>query len=182
MMIFVNATKRRGDFTLKQVRVFLAASQRSTFRQAAPMVYLSHAAFASAIQELEASLGEELFVRTGHGNQLSIAGAAFLPDALRLMDCYNTALASLGKWRDAQQCHFVLAGNNSVMPTVLRDLLDRFRGNFQTGSFEYEECTSQRVIESVRQGLADCGLCSVFVARPELHCTPLLEAPLGLLC
>lgn len=182
MQSVTNPTKRRGDFTVKQVRVFLAASQCSTFRQAASMVCLSHAAFANAILELEASLGEELFVRTRHGNQLSCAGVAFLPDALRLMDCYSTALASLGKWRDAQQCHFVLAGNNSIMPTVLRDLLDRFRANFETVSFEYEECTSQRVIESVRQGLANCGLCSVFAARPELHCTPLLEAPLGILC
>ena len=67
------------------------------------------------------------------------------------------------------------------MPAVLRDLLDQLRANFEALSLQYEECTSQQVIENVRNGRADCGLCSVFAAQPELNCTALLEAPLGLL-
>lgn len=181
MKSVTGATDRMGDITLKQVRGFLAASRCSTFRQAAPLVFLSHAAFASAIQELEASLGEKLFVRTSHGNQLSSAGAAFLPHAQRLMDCYNAALASLVKWRNAGQSRFVLAGSRIVMPNVLPALLGRLHTNFEDLSLIYEDSTSQQVIDSVLQGRADCGICTVLSEQPELHCTPLLQAPLGLL-
>lgn len=181
MKSVTGATDRMGDITLKQVRGFLAASRCSTFRQAAPLVFLSHAAFAHAIQELEAALCEELFARTSQGNQLTSAGAAFLPHAQRLMDCHSAALASMVKWRHAGQSRFALAGSHIVMPTVLPALLGRLHTNFKDLSLVYEEGTSGQVIDSVLQGRADCGVCTVLAEQPELHCTPLLQAPLGLL-
>ena len=176
-----DAGHRMSDITLKQVRGFLAASQCATFRQAAPLVFLSYAAFASAIQELEASLGEELFVRTSHGNQLTGAGTAFLPHAQRLMDSYSAALACVVAWRSAEHNRFALAGCAIAMPTVLPTLLGQLHTNFEAPAFVYEDGTSQQVIDSVLQGRASSGVCTVLAEQPELHCTTLLQAPLGLL-
>jgi DNA-binding transcriptional LysR family regulator len=170
-----------GDITLKQVRGFLAANQCSSFRQAAPLVFLSHAAFFRVIQELESALGEALFIRSGHGIKLSAAGEAFLPHAQRLMACYSATLVGMAKWRAASKGHFVLAGSRIIMPSVMPTLLSRMRNNVNAPSLLFEEGTSQQVIASVLQGHADCGLCNLLVDEPELNCVTLLSSPLGIL-
>ena len=76
---------RMGDITLKQIRGFLAASACSTFSRAATKVFLSQPAFSRVIQEIEAAVGEALFIRSSQGASLSDAGKAFLPHAQRLM-------------------------------------------------------------------------------------------------
>ena len=170
-----------GDITLKQVRGFLAANQCNSFRQAAPLVFLSHAAFFRVIQELESALGEELFTRSCHGIKLSGAGEAFLPHAQRLMTCYSATLMGMAKWRVAGRGHFVVAGTRIIMPSVMPTLLSRLRDNLDAPSFLFEEATSQQVISSVLKGHADCGLCNLLVVEPELNCVTLLNSPLGIL-
>ena len=175
---------RMGGITLKQVRGFLAASACSTFSQAAPQVFLSQPAFCRLIQELEAAVGEALFVRSSQGTRLSSAGKAFLPHAERLMACFSATVAGMAKWRSAGQGQFVLAGIHVVMPLVLPMLLSRLQENFESPTLQFEGGTSKQVIASVLQGRADCGICTVLGDphdQPELHCTPLLQAPLGLL-
>ena len=175
---------RMGDITLKQIRGFLAASACSTFSRAATKVFLSQPAFSRVIQELESSIGEELFIRSSQGTRLSSTGEAFLPHAERLMACFSATVAGMTKRRSAGQGQFVLAGSPIVMPSVLPMLLNRLRTNFEAPSLQYEDGSSQQVIASVLQGRADCGVCTALgvpADQPGLHYTPLLQAPLGLL-
>lgn len=175
---------RMGDITLKQVRAFLAASECRTFSRAATKVFLSQPAFSRVIQELESSIGEELFIRSSQGNRLSNAGEVFLPHAQRLMVCYSATVAGMAKWRSTGHSQFILAAIHTIMPPVLPALLTSLQENFETPSLQFEDGTSQQVIASVLQGRADCGVCTVLgdpADQPELHCTPLLQAPLGLL-
>lgn len=176
--------ERMGDITFKQVRCFLAASASSSFCQAAKQVFLSQPAFCRVIQELESSVGEDLFTRSNLGIKLSTAGAALLPHAQRLMACYSTTVAAVTKRRSAEKSRFLLAGDHIVMAPVLPTLLGRLRTNFEAPSLLYEDGTKQQVIASVLQGHADCGVCIMLgdqADHPELQCTPLLNAFLGLL-
>jgi DNA-binding transcriptional LysR family regulator len=172
---------RMGDITLKQVRGFLAGSACTTFKRAAQQVFLSQAAFCRAIQELESSVGEELFVRSSHGIKLSSAGEAFLPYAQRLMNSYDAVEAGMDKWRAAGRGQLMLAGSHIVMSAVLPMLFSRLHANIETTTLMFESCTSQQVLASVLQGRADCGVCNMLVNQPDLHCVNLLQAPLGLL-
>lgn len=175
---------RMGDITLKQVRSFLAASACSTFRQAAQQVFLSQPTFCRVIQELESAVGEELFIRSSQGIKLSSAGEVFLPNAKRLMACYSATVAGMTKWRSAGRSQFMLAGTSTIMPLLAPALLSRLQQNFELPTLQFEDGTSQQVMASVLQGRADCGVCTVLgdpADQPDLHCTPLLQAPLGLL-
>lgn len=71
--------------TLKQLEAFYWAATCSSFALAAERVHLSVSSLSKRIAELEASLGQVLFDRTGHRAALTEAGSRLLPLAGALL-------------------------------------------------------------------------------------------------
>lgn len=71
--------------TLKQLEAFYWAASCSTFAMAAERVHLSVSSLSKRIAELETSLGQPLFDRTGHRAELTAAGTRLLPLAGALL-------------------------------------------------------------------------------------------------
>jgi len=67
--------------TLQQLRAFLAVVDGGSFRAAARQLDLSQAGLTTAVQALEASLGQALLHRTARGVALTDAGRRLLPRA-----------------------------------------------------------------------------------------------------
>lgn len=83
--------------TLKQLEAFYFAATCSSFAVAAERVHLSISSLSKRIVELEQSLGESLFDRSGHRAALTPAGSRLLPHAADVLRSADKLVASVGK-------------------------------------------------------------------------------------
>jgi LysR family glycine cleavage system transcriptional activator len=84
---------------LTALRAFVVAARYANFARAAEELHVTSAAVGQQIRQLEAHLGQDLFVRTGKRLELSEAGARLLPgltDAFQAILRAVTALAPEG--------------------------------------------------------------------------------------
>ena len=88
------------DLDLTQVRAFVAAAEQLHFGRAAAQLFLTQQALSKRISRLERALGEQLFVRSARGVELSDAGRRFLPHARQLLAAADAAAfaAHPGSW------------------------------------------------------------------------------------
>lgn len=79
----------RLRLTLRQIEVFLATAQEGSTRAAAVRIARSQSAASTALAELEAAMGVELFDRIGRRLLLNENGRALLPKAQALVEQAN---------------------------------------------------------------------------------------------
>ena len=82
----IEKTNQRLRLNLRQLEVFAAIARSGSSRAAAERVARSQSAASSALAELEAVLGVQLFDRLGRRLVLNENGQALLPAALALLD------------------------------------------------------------------------------------------------
>src|SRR5919109_1123598 len=70
---------------LAQVEAFLEVARLGNVSRAAEALYVTQPSLTARLKNLEAELGEQLFLRTGRGLRLTEAGRAFLPHAERAL-------------------------------------------------------------------------------------------------
>lgn len=83
--------------TLKQLEAFYYAATCASFAIAAERVHLSISSLSKRIVELEQSLGDSLFDRSGHRAVLTPAGSRLLPYAAEVLQSADRLIASVGK-------------------------------------------------------------------------------------
>nr|WP_294864444.1 LysR family transcriptional regulator [uncultured Pseudogulbenkiania sp.] len=83
--------------TLKQLDAFFCAATCASFAVAAERLHLSLSSLSKRIAELEQSLGENLFDRSGHRAVLTPAGARLLPHAAEVLQSAERLVLALGK-------------------------------------------------------------------------------------
>ena len=84
--------------SIKQLEAFWWAATCANFATAAERVHLSVSSLSKRIAELEATLGQPLFDRSGHRAVLTVAGERLLPATLGVLN----AMAALGQALDAR--------------------------------------------------------------------------------
>jgi DNA-binding transcriptional LysR family regulator len=77
--------------SLRQVRYFVATAERGQISQAGSDLGISQSAITTAIKELEQTVGFELFGRSTHGMELTIAGRQFLFHAYDILNKVSEA-------------------------------------------------------------------------------------------
>lgn len=83
--------------TLKQLEAFYWAATCSTFGMAAERVHLSVSSLSKRIAELELSLGQTLFDRSGHRAVLTAAGERLVPSASALLQQADRLRQDMGE-------------------------------------------------------------------------------------
>ena len=73
------------DWTLRDLRFFVAAAEAGSFTDAAARLYVSQAAVSRTISGLESQVGERLLRRVPRGCELTALGAQVLPHAQRVL-------------------------------------------------------------------------------------------------
>lgn len=74
-----------SDLDLRLVRYFTAVAEHLNFARAAEELRVAQPSLSRQVQRLENTLGVRLLERTTQGSRLTAAGAAFLPEAQRLL-------------------------------------------------------------------------------------------------
>lgn len=88
---------QRGDVSIQQIRIFLAAAQTGSFSQAAQKMYLTQPVVSKWIAKLERELGCKLFVRQGSGVKLTEEGETLVDGWKHLLNVYDDTLGALDR-------------------------------------------------------------------------------------
>lgn len=85
------------NISLRALRVFCAAAERESFREAAEASFLTSSAVSHQIKQLEAELGVRLFERTPRSLKLTDDGHAFYHDIVPVIADLDTIAAKHSK-------------------------------------------------------------------------------------
>jgi DNA-binding transcriptional LysR family regulator len=112
---------------LAQVEAFLEVARLGNVSRAAEALYVTQPSLTARLKNLEAELGEQLFLRTGRGLKLTEAGRAFLPHAERALRSLREGEAAVTELQRGEAGPLVVGAVPSVSTYVLPKLLRRFR-------------------------------------------------------
>jgi len=154
---------------LKQLRLLTALGEQGSLIKAAEQVAISQPGATKALQEIEATFGTPLFVRTNRGLEPNDLGHC----AIHYAKLIQTDLTHL---RDEMigilQGHGGRLAVGTIMGAVpfLSDALSRLLERRPTLSVEIVEDTSARLLKLLDQGRLDLAVCRTSISRqPELY-------------
>ena len=113
-----------GEMNLRFLESFVAAAEEGHFGRAAARQFVTQSTLSRQIQGVEEEVGTALFDRTGRSAMLTPAGAAFLPEARKLLararGATELARQVAGGRAGRLQVGFVGPAMFGLLPTALR--------------------------------------------------------------
>jgi len=113
------------NISLRQLRAFLDVAKYQSFTKAAEHLHVTQAGLSASVRELEIQLDTRLFNRTTRTVSLTVAGASFMPAALRTVEILEAAALDMGVLGAQQETSLRVAVTPlvaaSLMPAALRD-------------------------------------------------------------
>ena len=159
---------------LAQVEAFLEVARLGNVSRAAEALYVTQPTLTARLKNLEAELGEQLFLRTGRGLKLTEAGRSFLPHAERALRSLREGQAAVTELQRGEAGPLVVGAVPSVSTYVLPRLLRRFldlapgvRLAVRTG--HSEEVLAMVLAEDLHVGLVRA------LHHPEVESIPVYE-------
>jgi DNA-binding transcriptional LysR family regulator len=167
------------NVTLRQIRAFITVARLGSFTRAAETLHISQPALTLTIQQLERSLGLNLFDRTTRRVLLTVEGEDFLPTAERLMADFELALTDVKAIAENKRGHVRVAAVFSVAISLLPQAVLAFSAAYPRINVHLIDDNSSGVRRRVRLRDVDIG----FAAKdddPELEFTLMFRDQIGL--
>jgi DNA-binding transcriptional LysR family regulator len=165
---------------LPQIEAFLEVARRQNLSRAAETLFVSQPTLTARLQSLEASLGEQLFVRTRRGMRLTEAGEAFLPFAEHAVAALADGRERLDELRRGVAGRLVLGAPPTVSTYTLPALLARFSAAHPNVRLAVKTGTSEEVLEMVLHDQVQLGIIRSLVHQ-EVESVPLYTDALVLI-
>lgn len=147
-----------GNFTLRQLRYFVAAAAAGRLSAAATHEHVSQSAITNGVLALEAELGVSLFKRLPQGVELTADGAEFLRHARQILEAVKDA-ANLPRLRDKQLHGTVrIAATYTMLGYFLPELLARFRASYPDVEIDLHDLERDAIEEAVLHDKVDLGM------------------------
>ncbi len=109
---------------IQNLSAFIAVSERNSFSKAAELLFITQPAVSKRIAALESELGSRLFDRIGKKVQLTEAGHALLPGALRILAELEESKRAIGNLNGKVSGRLSIATSHHIglhrLPPVLR--------------------------------------------------------------
>ena len=165
---------------LPQIEAFLEVASRQNLSRAAEALFVSQPTLTARLQSLEASLGEQLFVRTRRGMRLTEAGEAFLPYAEHALRALADGRERLGELRRGVAGRLVLGAPPTVSTYTLPALLARFSAGHPNVRLAVKTGTSEEILQMVLHDQVQLGIMRSLVHQ-EIQSVPLYTDALVLI-
>ncbi|MBD1590008.1 LysR substrate-binding domain-containing protein [Pseudomonas typographi] len=144
----------------ESLKIFCSVAAELSITHAATRLGRAPSNVTTRIQQLEADIGTELFVRTGKRMALSTAGERFLDYARRLLALESEARHVVTGGREGGTLR--VGSMESTAASRLPSLLAGYHARYPTTRLELITGPSRPLLEQVRTGRLDCA----FVALP----------------
>lgn len=142
--------------TLAQLRYTIAIAKAGSMNEAAKSLYISQPSLSTAIRELEAETGVEIFRRTNRGIAVTPAGEEFMGYARQVVEQYELIEAKYILKEQSRKKFSVSMQHYTFAVNAFVELVKQF------GMDEYEfavhETKTHQVIEDVRDFKSEIGI------------------------
>ena len=160
--------------TLAQLRYTIAIAKAGSMNEAAKSLYISQPSLSTAIRELEAETGVEIFRRTNRGIAVTPAGEEFLGYARQVVEQYELMEAKYISKEQSRKKFSVSMQHYTFAVNAFVELVKQF------GMDEYEfavhETKTHQVMEDVRNFKSEIGIlyvndlnCGIYVYMWKGH-------------
>ncbi|WP_186332372.1 LysR family transcriptional regulator [Bordetella genomosp. 13] len=157
---------------LLSLRLYVAACDEESITRAAEREAMVPSAVSKRIAEIESATGVALLVRTARGVHPTPAGLALLGQARQLVLGAEKLQVEIAEYAQGIRGHVRLYANiSSIIEFLPRDI-SRFLELHPAIRVDLQERTSTSIIEAVRNGSADVGICLAIGDLTDLDTYP----------
>lgn len=168
--------------SLDQLESFVMVAHLQSVSRAAEALSISQPALTTRLQNLEATVGQRLLLRTPTGVRLSDAGKALLPHAERALAAVSEGYRAVSDVARGAAGHLVVAATYIVSTYILPPVLTAFAGEHPRVRLELRTAAvSGQIVEMVERERVHLGL-TRDLYPPEFDSAPLLTEELVVVC
>lgn len=166
---------------LWQLRVFLVVYETGSFSAAATRLHLTQPGVSQQIRALENYLNTKLFVRRGHGVELTAAGESLVDPARRLITLSETTERTLVSKRGEVSGRIRLGCALPSGSYIFSPWIQEFRANYPDVTMQVEQTEPGPLISALRAQELDGGLVLGRIRGRGLVHHRIIEDPLTLI-
>ncbi len=165
-------------YSLRQLRYFVTTAETLSFTAAAKMVHISQPSISTALAELEACFGVQLFVRH-HASGLSLtqAGQEMLGKARALLKNAEELQEAARDIDVGVSGNIALGCMTSLAPPLLPGLISRFMQAHTGITFRIQEAPQDKLLAGLYDGSLDLALTYSIDLADSIEFQPLLTLP-----
>lgn len=170
------------NYSIRQLRVFVAVAQQGSFSHAGQSIGLSQSAVSHSIKELEAEMGIRLLDRTTREVLLTEAGQQLATRLERLLEELNTTLLDVRSYGQQRSGTVRVAASQTISAQLMPQCLAASQQAYPDIRVMLRDRPQQWVLQSVRNAEVDFGIVIGPLQSPDFACEPILDEPFLLLC
>ncbi|WP_213992895.1 LysR family transcriptional regulator [Sodalis sp. dw_96] len=170
------------NYSLRQLRVFVAIARHGSFSRAGETIGLSQSAVSHSIKELEKEVGVTLLDRTTREVVLTEAGQRLVSRLERALDELNTTLQDARHYGQQRSGKVHIAASPTISAHLMPQCLSVSEKLYPDIKVRLRDRPQQWVLESIRNAEVDFGIVIDPIQTADLYCQPVLLEPFLLLC
>lgn len=150
------------NFSLRQLRAFIAVAQCASFTKAAEQFHITQAGLSAMVRELEEQLDSRLFERTTRAVRLTPAGQHLLPIAQRTVRELGDAAADLARLGHPGSDRIRIGVTPLIACSVIPEVLKRFHQAEPRARVDVIDLDRAVIQQGVERGELDAGFGAFF--------------------
>ncbi|AYZ29735.1 LysR family transcriptional regulator [Serratia sp. FDAARGOS_506] len=170
------------NYSLKQLRVFVAIARHRSFSRAGEAIGLTQSAVSHSVKELEAEVGVRLLDRTTREVVLTDAGLRLANRVERLLDELQAALLDARSFGVQRSGTVRVATSQTISAHLMPQCIAAGEREYPEIRIMLRDQAQQQVLHSVRNAEVDFGIVVDPVQAVDLECEAVLHEPFLLLC
>lgn len=170
------------NYSLKQLRVFVAVARHGSFSRAGEAIGLTQSAVSHSVKELEAEVGVRLLDRTTRDVVLTDAGLRLANRVERLLDELQAALLDARSFGVQRSGTVRVATSQTISAHLMPQCIAAGERQYPEIRIMLRDQAQQQVLHSVRNAEVDFGIVVDPVQAVDLECEAVLHEPFLLLC
>lgn len=159
----------QNDFTIHQLTVFCTVARHLSYTRAAEELYLSQPAVSQQVRTLEQALGVCLFVRSGRGIVLTVAGQEILGRVERLLTLFSETTTVVRDIQVLRRGSVLLGATISPGTYIVPPLLGLFHARYPHIHVTLVVANYRVVEELLMTYQLDLAVMSIVEQRDVLH-------------
>lgn len=170
------------NYSLRQLKVFVAVAHAGSFSRAGEQIGLSQSAVSHSVKELESELGVKLLDRTTREVVLTDAGQQLAARLERLLEELTATLLDTRSVGHQLSGTVRVAASQTISAHLMPQSIAAAALEFPAIRFVLHDRPQQWVLQSIRQGEVDFGMVIDPIQAGDLDCEAVLSEPFLLLC
>ncbi len=170
------------NYTLRQLRTFVAVARQGSFSQAGQLIGLSQSAVSHSVKELEAEIGVRLLDRTTREVLLTGAGQQLATRLTRLLEELNTTLLDVRSYGEQRSGTVRVVASQTPSAHLMPQCLASTQQHYPDIRVILHDRVQQAVLHSVRNAEVDFGIVIGPLGDAEFDAEEILQEPFLLLC